>query len=262
MITLAPNRITLLALLLVGLRGQEARSQDYSPTTEAYSVRSLTGERAVFHVSFNGLKETLSIGYANDTVRVRHVLNLPTVQVLDDVFLRIVYPVHAGVGLHETRTLLLAARGPRICPSLSFTSGFTEAFLDFSQPRPSPKQVYVHTSYVVDWSLGKQPGPEEAAYYLTMRVRGKTRSPQKPALNAQYEHRVTLPFDPKHGIFYAAQEHVAQRVWVVDPYATRNTKHDLRGTFPVLTLGEYQYLYLYGVWYERNHDTDLTSYTY
>ena len=50
MMDLNPIRIVLLALLLVGLLVHEVRSQ-------AYLLHSLTGERALFRVSFNGTKE-------------------------------------------------------------------------------------------------------------------------------------------------------------------------------------------------------------
>ena len=124
-------------------------------------------------------------------------------------FLRIDHRVHAGVGMEVTRTLLLSARGHRICPSLSITSGFTEYFMDFSRPRPSPKQVAVKTRYAVGLSLRKQPGPAMLNFQAIAAVRGKRESLPGSESNDQYDRRAALTFDPKQQIFYGAQEHIS-----------------------------------------------------
>ena len=161
-------------------------------------------------------------------------------------FLRIDHRVHAGVGMEVTRILLLWARGHQICPLLSITSGFTEDFMDFSRPRPSPKQVAVKTRYAVGLSLRKQLGPTMLNFQAIAAVRGKRESLSGPESNDQYDRRAALTFDPKQQIFYGAQEHISQRFLVFDPKAESETTQDVAGTFPVLTLGEYSYVYLSG----------------
>ncbi len=252
---LNPNRILLLTLLFVGLLAPVARSQDYP-------LRSLTGERARLHVSFDTLHETLSVRCATDTLRVRNVLNLIETHVLSEAFLLIAYRVHAGVGLHSTRTLLLSARDHRVHTSLSFTSGFAEDFMDFSQHRPAPKRIDVKTRYAVDLSVHGQVGATAPAFHLIATVRGKTRSRLEPVRNAQYERRVALTFDPRQQIFYGRQEYISHRFQVFDPKAESETMQELVGTFPVLTLGEYKYVYWKDTWYELNQHADLTKYTY
>ena len=256
-----PKRIVLLALLLVGVLGNVARSYAASPRNQAYPLRSLTGERAVFHVSFNDNTEVLSIRYASDTIRVRDVLFVQRAQVMSASFLLIAFRIHAGVGLHVTRTLLLSAYDHRICPSLSVTSGFQEDFMDFSQHRTSPKRIDVKTRYAVDLSVRERPGTKGATYYVTATVRSKIRSLLEPERNSQYERQVTVAFDPKQHLFYEAQEYLTQRVQVFDPKAQRNTVQNLQGRFPVLTLGEYKYVYQNQAWYELNKYADLSKYT-
>ena len=256
-----PNRIALLALLLVGVLGNAARSYAASPSNQAYPLRSLTGERAVFYVSFNANTDVLSIRYARDTIRVRDVLFVQRAQVLSASFLLLAFRIQAGVGLHVTRTLLLSAYDHRICPSLSVTSGFQEDFMDFSQHRTSPKRIDVKTRYAADLSVRERPGTKAATYYVTATVHGKIRSLLEPERNSQYARRVTLAFDPKQHLFYEAQEYLTQQVQVFDPKTQRDTVQKLQGRFPVLTLGDYKYVYQNQAWYELTESADLIKYT-
>lgn len=245
------NQVFITTLLLTGVTINPSKSQ-------SYTLQSINGNRAQFQLSLDDRKQILSITCSNDTVHIPNVEYIEIAKVLRNKFLTVTYGVRAGVGMSESRTLILSASNNNICQSLHITSSFKERFMDFSRPNP-PSKGSVKTVFNLNTLLT---GRNIESYKLHAEIHSSRKSMYEPRTNYNYDYTTALNFDSIQNIFYSSHEYISQRFTIFDPRIGSETTKYVKDTLPVINLAQDKYFYMKGVWYEISYKSYLTQYSY
>jgi len=245
------KRIFIITALLISSTIGMARSQ-------VFRLKTFTNYEAVFQLSLDDVKRTLSISFAKDTVHLRNVDDIKVAKVLNKNFLMIVYGVHSGSGMHLTQTIILSANKNRICQSLNITSLFSEEYLDFDKQDTSAIKVEVKSNYTVELSLI---GDNTNAYKLSANVHD-VRISKDSTTNHNITDVASLNFDQSRCVFYNVNEDVIGYFTIFDPKTQEEVRKYIKGNFAAIKLGTYKYYYIGNTWYERSDNNYLTKYSY
>jgi hypothetical protein len=227
---------------------------------QVYTIESLDGAIQKIHVLPDDEKGTLNISYLNDTLHVGEFEGVQdSIAVLDRKFLKIVYSVRGGSGIHLRHTLLLCVRNGILYQSIHITSVFDEEFIDFSKKVDSLNPVDKKSVYELKLNLL---GSNMQNYKLNINLHDEKRSKHDTLNNYNHNEQVVLNFDTSQNIFYGSNESISEYFTVYDPKTQKEHKEFIMGTFPVILLGTFNYYYIKDEWYERNDFNELGKYSY
>lgn len=236
------TRILTVAALLVGIFISSSYGQ-------AFTIESFDGDKQLLHVASDESKRTLSIKCANDAIYIGGLNNLDTVQMLNKHFLMITYQLRTGVGMQELTTLIISINNHKLCESLHVVSLFREEFIDydFSKSQPPSTKASVKTIYKVDLSLA---GNNSANYKIRAKAHDERKSTDEPKGNYNNNQSINLTFDQTSNIFYSSREKASQYFTIRNAKTESEAKEYIKGTFPVVRLGNHKYYYKARQWYE------------
>jgi|GEM_PF-927952 len=231
---------------------------------QVYNVRAIDGSNHKISVADNE-KSTLIISLLQDTIRINNWNNTIGTTLLNYNFLKVVYDIQAGVGLHEVHTIILCINKNKLIEALHFESLFHEEFQDYRETADPIGGVAVNSTYKVDLTLTGNAAKE---YKLTAKVHDAQTSKLSKKENFNLNSVAYLNFDPAENIFYTGQLDIA-RYFTVSRYFTatgakfrKKGKLHIKGKFPVVKFGKMTYYYIKGFWYERGEKDDLVKYSY
>jgi hypothetical protein len=231
---------------------------------QVYNVRALDGSAQKIRV-IDDEKSTLVISCLQDTIYIHNLNNIEEATLLNHNFLKIVYAIRAGVGLHEVHTVILCINKNKLIEALHFESLFHEEFQDYRESADSIGGVAVNSTYKVDLTLT---GNAAKDYKLTAKVHDAQKSKLSRKENFNLNSIAHLNFDPAENIFYTDQLDIA-RYFTVSRYFTetgtkfrKKGKLHIKGKFPVVKFGKISYYYIKGCWYERGRGDELVKYSY
>jgi len=231
---------------------------------EVYNIKALDGSAKRISVVDNE-KSTLIISCLQDTIRINNWNNTLGTTLLNHNFLKVVYAIRAGVGLHEVHTAILCINKNKLIEALHFESLFHEEFQDYRETTDPIGGVAVNSTYKVDLTLT---GNTVKDYRLTAKVHDTQKSKLSRKEKFNLNSIAHLNFDLAENIFYTDQLDIA-RYFTVSRYFTetgtkfrKKGKLHIKGKFPVVKFGKISYYYIKGCWYERGRGDDLVKYSY
>ena len=208
-----------------------------------YAIRSFDGRTAkislwekpfsdrVFHIDLPG--DNLIIPDFYCLVRVHH---------LSDDILEIVYSPRGGSNDGYDNVLLLGVNENKFRILME---------IQCIQESEVPEWYYLYNLHL------KLSGKSVNNYQLALHVR-ELRKDDKPKKSYDKSNNYTLKFDKNLHIFYSE---VKPMDAVVEVYDTNKTKpRQIKGDYPVIKLGEYEYVFWDGLWYEANKDHTTGKY--
>lgn len=246
------KQISIITVLLIAFVVDIAKCQQYS-------LQSLNGDRIKIQLSVDDNRRILSVIYSVDTIWVRDVEELKSVETLHQQFLIINYRVRAGSGMSETRTLLLSASNNKINLSLDIISLFHEDFLDFNNYVTSPMKVEIKSIYKVKFDLT---GNNIFNYKVAARIHELRTSVHAPKTNYNYHLRSTLHFDKNQNVFCNLYENLSASFIISDPKTQKEIKKYIKGNYAVAQFGNYKYYYINREWYHLAYKNALTKVAY
>ena len=227
---------------------------------QSFGVKSFDGRNRAINVLSHDIARTLIISSLTDTITIKDFNGLTgEIKVLNKSFLRIDYRVRAGTGMDLKRTIILCVSGRHLIQSLDVTSFFKEEFIDFSKPVDTANLVDVKTVYALQLNLKDD---VQRHYILHIKIHDTRRSKSEPKTNYAHDSEVDLSYDSTRNIFYSTHKKTSRYFTIYDPKTGKDRKRYIRGTFPAVKLGEYEYYLIKNVWYEKNRYGDLTRYSY
>lgn len=226
---------------------------------QVFNIQSLDGNSCQVRVLPDDENNTLTIAYLKDTLHIKGFTDIKAIDVLNKSFLKIVYSIRGGSGIHLRHTLILSVSGKTLCQSLHITSLFDEEYIDFNKPVDSSNPVEKKSVYEADLNVT---GNNSQSYRLDVKVHDEKKSKHAPQTNYNRHDAVALSFDTNQNIFYSTHQDVSKYFTVYDPKTQRETKQYMMGTFPVVKLGKIEYYYIKGDWYEKSINEDLSKYSY
>ena len=100
-------------------------------------------------------------------------------------------------------------------------------------------------------------GDKKDNYKLYAHVHDYSDSNYDPQSNYNYTNLSILSFDKTQNVFYSVKDNVSDTLKVSYPNLTY--KREIQGNFPKVLLGEEEYLFIGGQWFEIYNGT-LTKY--
>ncbi len=233
-------------------------------TGQVYNLRALDSSAQKIQVADNG-KSTLIISCLQDTIRINNWNNTIVTTLLNHNFLKVVYAIRAGVGLHDVHTVILCINKNKLIEALHFESLFHEEFQDYRETADPIGGVAVNSTYKVDLTLT---GNAAKDYKLTAKVHDAQKSKLSKKENFNINCIAHLNFDPAENIFYTGHLDIARYVTVSRYFTATGAKFSkkgklhIKGKFPVAKFGKISYYYIKGFWYEKGRGDELVKYSY
>jgi len=220
----------------------EALKKDSKKDTKVYALRSLEGKNVAIHIMPHYDEHVLKISCLTDTITNNDYWGVPVdVTYLSRSFLQIKYEVRGGSNFGLGNTLLLCVSGNRLYEALHILR-----YTDWDSGNLIKK-------YNVRLSVTSYKKP----YVLKAKISDKSISTDEPESNYQYTDQTALQFDGKLKVFYSVKENLYDTLNVC--YPNLSYKREIQGNFPKVLLGNEQYVFIGGQWFEIDTDT-LTKY--
>jgi hypothetical protein len=238
-------------VLLLALISNQTKGQ-------AIKVQSFDGIAQVINVIPDYDRETLTIATMQDTLHIRNCTNVEEVNALNKNFIKIIYQVRGGSGIHLRHMLIVTAKDNKLYQALHITSLFSEEFIDFNKkPVSSTPDKSSHYEVKISFVNDSYPNLKIAAS-----ISIKEASKANPQSNYTKQNNVILAFDTTNNIFYSSIADVSQHFTIHDPKTRQESKQYVMGAFPMLQLGSLSYYYIKGGWYEKDQYDNLLKYAY
>jgi hypothetical protein len=244
------KQIFISAILLVGLLiGNQAKGQ-------AIKILSFTGKAETINVLPDYDREVLTIATLKDTLHIEDCTKVDEAIALNRSFVKIVYQVRGGSGIHLRHMLILTSKNNKLFQSLHITSLFNEEYIDFNK-KPVSSKPDKSSRYEVKVDFLNMD-----YHKMTASIYKEEKSKDHPQNDYNKESTITLTFDTIKNVFYSSNADVSKYFTIFDPKTQQESKQYLMGTFPMIQLGSYSYYYIKGEWYEKGHNDDLSKYAY
>ena len=219
------------------------QDKDSIKDTKTYLVRSIDGKKNIIHILPNYSNHILRISCLKDTISLYDFWGeTPTINVLNKTFLEIKYEVRGGSGLALGNVLILCVDKEKLHESihvLRYSRGYGAG---------------IETDYNIKIKIK---GDKKDNYQLYAHVHDYSSSTFDPQSNYNYNNLSILNFDKKLNVFYSIKCNVYDTLRVSYPNLTY--KREIQGNFPKALLGEDEYLFIGGQWFEIYNGT-LTKY--
>lgn len=226
---------------------------------QTFTIESFDGDKQLLHVLSDENKRILSITTTKDAIYIGGLNNLDTVRMLNKHFLMVTYQPRTGTGMRELKALIISINNHKLCESLHVVSLFREEFIDFSKSQLPSAKVSVKTIYKIDLSLA---GTNNTNYKIRAKFHNERKSIDEPKGNYNNNQIINLAFDQTSNIFYSSREKVLQHFTIRNAKTENEAKEYIKGTFPVVRLGNYKYYYKARQWYEWSEGNYLTQESY
>ena len=231
---------------------------------QMYNVQAIDGTAQKISVADNE-KSTLIISCLQDTLLINNWNNTIGTTLLNHNFLKVVYDIRVGVGLHEVHTVILCINKNKLIEALHYESLFHEEFQDYRETADPIGGIAVNSTYKVDLTLT---GNAAKDYKLTAKVHDAQKSKLSKQENFNRNTIAHLNFDTGENIFYTDLLDI-DRYFTISRYFTatgsrfrEKGKLHIKGKFPVVKFGKITYYYIKGFWYERGEKDELVQYSY
>jgi hypothetical protein len=235
------QRIYLLPLLIIS-------STIFNPAkSQPYSIESFDGGNAKINLNYTLFSKTLKVSCLKDTLFLVDYTGTSEVRVLNKRFLQIVYWVRAGSDMWLKNTVILLVKKSKIIVAILVTS-YSEYV------SPDQEGIYEFKFIMIGVDIG--------SYKLMIKARDEQKSKLHPRGNYNKNWQDTLSFDPSQDIFYSSYQDISNSFTVYDSKTYQTSKQDVKGTLPVINLGENEYYYIKGEWYEKNAIDKLVKNSY
>lgn len=216
----------------------EALKKDSKRDIKVYALQSLEGKNVAIHIMPHYDERLLKISCETDTI----TLDGETVDIayFGSNFLQLKYGTRGGSNLALGNTLILCVSNNKLYEALhilgySHWDATTEKKYSVRLALRSSKKDFALTAKVTDWSV----------------------STDDPESDYHYTNQTMLKFDGKLKIFYSIRQNVFDTLNVV--YPNLNYKRYIEGNFPKVLLGDEQYFFIGGQWFEI-YKNNLTKY--
>ncbi len=226
---------------------------------QTVSFKSFEGANESVCVLPNYAKNDLSISHLKDTLHIKGLTAVNSIDILSKCLLMIDYSVRGGSGIRLRRTIILGIGHGVLFQLLHITSLFDEEYIDFSKKPPSTDTPDESSHYAINLNLieGKNQN-----YELKVKIHDEKKSKHTPEANYKYNSEVTLSFDTNKHIFYSTSQDISKYFTVFNPQTQKDSKQYIMGTFPVVKLGKREYYYINDGWYEKGGNDNLLKYAY
>lgn len=245
-----PKPIFITILLLIVSVCKTANGQVYNIHAldrAAQKIKVADNEKGTLIISC--LKDTIYINNWNNTIESTHI---------NRSFLKVVYEIHAGVGMHEAHTVVLCINHGRLIEALHITSLFHEEFMDFSEDADTIGKVAVNSTYSVNLSLT---GNNPHDYKLNAKIHDDRKSKISHGESYSRDSESQLSFDPAANVFYTSKLELTRKYIITGADAENDIEQYIKGNFPVAKFGKITYYYIKGYWYERDDEDELVKYS-
>jgi hypothetical protein len=226
---------------------------------QTVSILSFEGTKESICIISNHEKDKLAIWHKRDTIHIPEILNIDSITVFNKCLLTIRYSINPGSDMHEQRTLILGISHDKLYQLLHITSLFDEKFIDFRKTPPTPDSPDESSHYETGLILT---GNNIQNYRLQVKIHDEKKVKDAPRTNYNRNSVVSLSFDVRQNIFYSSRKKISKNFKFYDPKKQKETKKYIKGTFPSAKLGQSEYYYIKGEWYEKNIYDDLSKYSY
>jgi len=221
-------------------------------------IQSFDGKNQTIEVAHDSNRDILTIATLKDTVHIGDCTSVEEAVALNKNFVRIIYHVRGGSGIHVMRMVILTSKNNKLYQSLHITSLFKEDFIDYSKD-PVSFTADKTTLYEVKINLINTDQYNQKMMVSIHRAEKLKDHPQK---NFNNEKNITLSFDTIKNIFYNSKVSISQHFTIYDPKTQEERKQYLKGSFPIARFGTYDYYYIEGEWYQKGGNDDLSKYAY
>lgn len=242
------KRVLIITILMVGIAN--------IASAQVFTLTSFTGAKKAVTVSPISNKGEVSIMSLKDTIRFVDVYTIEKATLLNPDFLMVTCSVRAGSGMRLEKTVIVCAKGDHVYEALRISSFFKEDFLDFSKPVQGPMKVSLKTIYRAGLDLIED---QANNYKLHVKIHAERKSIIRAADNYSYNHAVSLNFNTSQNVFYNGEEYLAQSFSIFSIKTNAESKRYIKGTFPIVKLGDYKYYYIKGEWYEFTSPSQLNN---
>jgi REP element-mobilizing transposase RayT len=244
------KQILISVILLVGLISKQTKAQ-------VIKVQSFDGKEQTITVSPDYDRDHLTVATLIDTLHIENCTEVEEAIALNKNFVKIIYQVRGGSGIHLRHMIILTSKNDKLYQSLHITSLFNEEYIDFSK-KPVSTQPAKSSRYEVKIS----PLNSDYRNKMIVSIYKEEKSKDHPQNDYNKESNNTLIFDTAKNVFYSSNVDISQYFTIYDPKTQQESKQYLMGTFLTVQLGDYNYYYMKGEWYEKGHNDSLSKYAY
>lgn len=245
------NIISALIVLLLVILNNQVKAQ-------IITIQSLDGKSQAINVVHDADRDILTVAYLKDTMHINDCSLVEEVTLLNNCFVKIIYQSRGGSGIHLKRMMILTARNNRLYQSLHVTSLFNEGFIDYSK---NPASVIPDRSNLYEIKIKLlNTGYKNQKMIVSIHHQEKLKDHPQGGYNK--ESNVTLSFDTIRNVFYSRHAETSHVFSLYDAKTQQKSKRYLKGKFPLINLGKYNYYYIKDEWYEKGGEDNLLRYSY
>lgn len=225
---------------------------------QTIKIQSFDGKSQTIKIAHDSDQDLLTIATLKDTVHIEDCTSIEQAIASNKNFVRIIYQVRGGSGIHVRRMIILTSKNNKLYQSLHIIALFKEEFIDYSK---DPVSVAPDKSSLYEVKINLT-----NTDYHNEKMIGSIHSEEKlkdsPQKNYNREKNVSLNFDTTKNIFYNNKVNISQSFTIYDPKIQKERKQYIAGMFPIVRLGTYEYYYIKGEWYQKGDNNDLSKYAY
>jgi hypothetical protein len=249
--------IILLVFFLFSAINNKAIPQEDNKT---YNIQSFDGTNNELHVITDLGDDILRVSCLKDTLRIHDLISIiGNIHILNRNFLEIFYEVRSGSDEDVQYMLLLCVNKKKLYEAMDITSLSTGEFRATYNKKADALTLYDESSlYKINASLT---GNSKKNYQLKVNINDSVRSKHDPTTSYSYHNNSVLNFDPFRNVFYSVKKDVYETFKVYDFKTESEYKQQVRGNFPEIILGDMDYYYIKGEWYEVGNNNHLMKRT-